>query len=70
MVFAKRLVSDGHTREFVVDNPNDNGWEVREAEDNQVVKRSWLHDWHRVESAMMRFAIQTTELQSAGWEED
>ena len=67
MIFAKRLFSGGHTREFVVDHAKENGWEVREAQDNHVVKRSWLHDWHRVENTMTRFAIETTQLERDGW---
>ena len=69
MIFAKRFRSQDHTRTFVVDEGDDRGWEVREEEDNEVVKRTWLHDWHRVENAMMRFGIQATQLQSAGWTE-
>lgn len=69
MIFAKRLFSGGHTKEFVVDEAQEFGWEVREEEDNQVVKRTWLHDWHRVENAMMRFALQATQLESSGWTE-
>ena len=69
MIFAKCLRSKNHTRAFVVDNADENGWEVREEEDNQVVKQTCLHDWHRVENAMMRFAIKSLQLQSAGWTE-
>ena len=70
MIFAKRLRSQDHTRSFVVDKADDRGWEVREEQDNEVVKRTSLHDWHRVETAMMRFAIEAMQLQSAGWIED
>ena len=69
MIFAKRLRSQDHTRAFVVNSADERGWEVLEEEDNQVVKRAWLHDWHRVENAMMRFGIKTIQLQSAGWTE-
>ena len=69
MLFSKRLRSEEHLREFVVGEADDLGWEVREEQDHQVVKRTWMHDWHRVEKAMMRFALETTELQRAGWVE-
>jgi len=69
MIFAKRFRSQDHTRAFVVGNADERGWEVREEEDNEIVRRAWLHDWHRVENAMMRFAIQSTQLESAGWTE-
>lgn len=69
MIFSKRLRSHEHIKEFVVDEPDERGWEVREEEDHQVVKRTWVHDWHRVEHAMMRFAHEATQLQRAGWVE-
>ena len=70
MIFAKRYASQDHTRAFVVGEADDRrGWEVREEEDNHVVKRTWLRDWHGVEKAMMRFAIEATELQDTGWTE-
>ncbi len=50
-----------------MDEADERGWEVREEEDDQVVRRTWVTDWHRVETAMMRFAIQVTQLQKAGW---
>ena len=67
MIFAKRFSSQDHTRSFTVGDADERGWEIREEEDNQVIKRTWLHDWHRVENMMMRFAIEATQLQSAGW---
>ena len=67
MIFAKQFRSENHTRSFVVDGVDDRGWEVREEQDNEVVKRAWLHDWHRVEHAMLRFGILGTQLQSDGW---
>lgn len=69
MIFSRRLRSQEHTREFVVDAADDRGWEVREEEDHCVVKRAWLHDWHRVENTMLRFAAESTRLQRAGWVE-
>ena len=67
MIFAKCFQSEDHIRAFVVNSPAEGGWEVLEQEDNQVVKRTRLHDWHRVENAMMRFGIKATQLQGAGW---
>ena len=66
--FTKRLKFQGHERRFTI-QPTGGGWEVREEEDHQVVKRTWMHDWHRVENAMMRFALESTQLQRAGWVE-
>lgn len=69
MVFSKRLQSQEHVRDFVIDEANDRGWEVREEQDNHVVKRTWMHDWHHVENAMVKFAIEAMQLQRAGWVE-
>ena len=69
MIFSKRLRSQDHVREFVVDEADDRGWEVREEQDDRIVKRTWMHDWHRVENAMMRFALEAMQLQRAGWVE-
>ncbi len=69
MIFLRRLRSDEHTREYVVDNADERGWEVREEQDQRIVKRTWLRDWHRVETAMMRFGLEALQLQRAGWVE-
>ena len=69
MIFSKRLASRDHVKAFVVDEADERGWEVREEEDHQVVRRTWMRDWHRVENAMMRFALESTQLQRAGWVE-
>jgi hypothetical protein len=68
MIFSKRLRSQDHVREFVVDEA-DRGWEVREEQDHRIVKRTWMHDWHRVENAIMRFGLEASQLQRAGWVE-
>ncbi|RPI56618.1 MAG: hypothetical protein EHM55_04645 [Acidobacteria bacterium] len=67
MLFTKRLRSENHVREFVVDEADERGWEVREEQDDQVVRQTWVRDWHRVEHAMMRFALESLQLERAGW---
>jgi hypothetical protein len=69
MIFSRRLRSEEHVKEFVVDEADERGWEVREEEDHQVVKRTCMQDWHHVENAMMRFAAESMQLQRAGWVE-
>ena len=66
MIFSRRLRSQEHIREFVIDEADDRGWEVREERDHRIVKRTWVRDWHRVENAMRRFAAEATQLQRAG----
>ena len=69
MIFSKRLRSQEHVREFVIDEADDRGWEVREAQDDYVIKRTWMHDWHRVENAMRKFGLEALQLERAGWVE-
>ena len=67
MIFTRRLQSRDHVKAFVVDEADERGWEVREEEDYRVVRRTWLHDWHRVEHAVMRFGLEATQLERDGW---
>jgi hypothetical protein len=67
MIFSKLLRSENHTRTFMIADAGARGWEVREEEDSRVVRSTRLHDWHRVETAIMRFAIEATHLQQTGW---
>lgn len=69
MIFARRFRSAGHTRDFLVQIGPELGWEVREEEDNRVIKRTRIHDWHRVEQAIALFAIEATRLERDGWVE-
>ena len=69
MIFSKQLRSHDHIKEFVVHDADERGWEVREVEDHQIVKRTLMRDWHHVENAMRRFALESTQLQRAGWVE-
>jgi hypothetical protein len=67
MLFAKRLKSANHVRAFVVNEADDRGWEARVEQDHRIVEQTWLHDWHRVEGAMRKFALEVLLLQRAGW---
>ena len=69
MTFMKRLFNSGHTLEFKIEDANDLGWEVREEEDDRIVKRAWLHDWRRVEQTMTLFSVRAGRLEQAGWVE-
>lgn len=69
MIFSKRLRSEDHIRAFVVCEAGGQGWEVREEEDDRVIRHTWVHHWHRVENAMMLFALQAVQLERAGWVE-
>ena len=65
-MFNKSLSNAGHTRRYSIVS-TESGWEVREEEDNRVVRRVAYHDWHRVERARRSIAHQLNALQEAGW---
>ena len=69
MIFSKRLQSHERIKTFVVDEADERGWEVREEENHRVIRRTQMEDWHHVENAIMRFALEATQLQRAGWVE-
>ena len=67
MIFSKRLCNDSHVRDFLISSADERGWEVREEQDHQVIRRAWMHNWHAVEKAIMRFGLEAIQLQRAGW---
>ena len=68
-MFAVRLRRKEHTRRYSISPWEQGGWEVTREEDRELTHRVCYHDWHRVENAMMRFAIQSMQLENAGWTE-
>jgi hypothetical protein len=54
------------TKRFVVLGPGTSGWEVREEQDSKLIRSVRYDDWHRVERALMNFALEATE---CGWVE-
>ena len=43
------------------------GWEVRDEQDDRVLKQVCYTDWHRVERALNMFNLQIGELEGRGW---
>lgn len=68
-MYARLLRKAGQTRRFTISDTNASGWEVKEEENSRVIRQVLYNDWHRVERAMMAFALQVTSLQDAGWTE-
>ena len=66
-MFTKELTQDGHVRRFSIREAQEEGWEVREEADSQLVRREHYRDWHRVERARMRIDQQVTDLEGRGW---
>ena len=69
MIFARRFFGEGRTLRFSVERDARAGWEVRQEEDDRVVKVMHCHDWHRVEGMMAAFDLKAFELEQKGWRE-
>ena len=66
-MFAKELRQEGHTRRFSIVARGGDGWDVKDEQDNQVLKHAVYTDWHRVERALNMFHITIDDLESQGW---
>ena len=66
--FDKSLKFLEKTRRYSI-APTEDGWEVREERDSEVVRKVQLKDWHRVERARRSITIELDVLQRQGWSE-
>ena len=66
-MFTKELTNAGHRRRFSISSRGDEGWEVRDVQDEQVLKQVCYTDWHRVERAQQMFNLIIDELENDGW---
>jgi hypothetical protein len=66
-MFVKELHQAGHVRTFSVKKLDEKGWEVRDVEDEHVLRQVCYNDWHRVERAVNMFNILIEDLESRGW---
>lgn len=66
-MFAKELRQAGHIRKFSISERGGQGWEVREIQDDRVLKQICYTDWHRVERALHVFTLQIGDLERQGW---
>jgi hypothetical protein len=66
-MFAKELHNDGHVKKFSISENRNDGWEVREEQDNQILRQVRYTDWHRVERALTVFALEIGQLEDRGW---
>jgi len=67
-MFAKTLTDGSHVRQFSIEEVGYDGWEVRQLEDSRVIRRNRYTDWHRVERALARFALEVEGLERKGWQ--
>jgi hypothetical protein len=66
-MFVKELRQAGHVRKFSVKKLGESGWEVRDVQDERVLRQVYYNDWHRVERAVNMFNILIEDLESRGW---
>jgi hypothetical protein len=66
-MFTKELTQAGHRRRFSISERGKTGWEVRDVQDEKVLKQIYYTDWHRVERAQQMFNVLIEELESRGW---
>jgi hypothetical protein len=68
-MYARTFRRAEQERRFSIVAGGQGGWEVRDEQDRQVVRRILYDDWHRVERARMAFAVEALALQDEGWRE-
>lgn len=66
-MFVKELHQAGHVRKFSIKKLGESGWEVRDVQDERVLRQVYYNDWHRVERAVNMFNILIEDLESRGW---
>ena len=66
-MFARELRKDDHVKRFLIQEMGHDGWEIREEQDDQVLRRVCYTDWHRVERAMLGFTRRIGALEQTGW---
>jgi hypothetical protein len=66
-MFVKELHQAGHVRKFSIVKKGESGWEVRDVQDERVLRQACYTDWHRVERTVNIFNILIDDLESRGW---
>ena len=65
-MYTRLLRKSAHVKKFTISHEQE-GWQVSEEEDSQIVLSVRYKDWHRVERAMQTFANKAKSLQQRGW---
>ena len=68
-MYARVFRKANQIRRFTITSAENEGWEVREEQNSQVIRSVRITDWHRVERARMHFAREAQTLEHAGWVE-
>jgi hypothetical protein len=68
-MFSKTLTDGSHVRRFSIETAGEDGWEVRQLEDSDLITQKRCTDWHRVEYILARFSREIEGLKRQGWRE-
>ena len=68
-MYARTFHKAQQTRRFIITSLEANGWEVRDEQDAQVLRRVQYTDWHRVERAVLMMSLEVSALEGNGWRE-
>ena len=68
-MFARTYRKADQQRRFLIVYQGPVGWEVRDEQDDAVVRQVQYTDWQRVERARMAFDEEGRRLTDAGWTE-
>ena len=66
-MYARSLRNANQIRTFTIRPAHSRGWEVVDEQDSTIVKSVRYDDWHRVERARARFALEAWFLRQHGW---
>lgn len=68
-MYARIFRKAAHVRLFTISSTSSSGWEVRDEQDQRLLRSRLYDDWHRVERAKLTFAMEAAGLRDAGWDE-
>ena len=68
-MYARTFRKAEQERRFSIVDAGLEGWEVKDEQDRQIVRRIVYSDWHRVERARLTFTQEGERLKDDGWNE-
>ncbi len=68
-MFVRSFRDADTVRRFTISDVTLEGWEVREEQNDAVIRAVRYNDWHRVERARLLFVAESARLRQAGWVE-
>ena len=69
-MYARTLRKAHDIRRFTIHQAGPTGWEIRDEQNDAVLRHVRYTDWHRVERAQRAFQCEAATLHAAGWTDD